>query len=326
MRLRGSAQRWAVGISVFLFGGSLGAAFLFEHWDTGNPDLGERFASLLQAFAAVVAAFAVAALMRQIHLANRTLEAQLFDQTAGRMMLLNQMGVEHPRARATMMGEQPDDLKHRTAVLSEATVDYFDTELLRQDKFQDVLHELPDFRPWIVQSLRTHGGLRAFLELRRSWYSDELWCLYLRAGLHTDHEAEERRLVFVREDLPCTIEPGQRRAIPVPCVATRGDVVVHRHQDSERTASMIIGGPRETNRKQGKFVAEAIGISKERDDRLMPGTNLTKLFGTGRAADLGLQTAQLSRYHWCMLESDSTWLESLPERFTADPRRPPANL
>ncbi len=138
----------------------------------------------------VVTAYLVS---RQLQEAAASRRGQLFDQTAGRMLDLDMVFVEHPELRsffyegASLEGASAAT-RSRVLSVAELHLDFFDSELLRRRTFAPLLDELPTIEPWIRGLLGTSPAMRYLLSVdltrgEEAWY-DEIHGVY--AELVTD--------------------------------------------------------------------------------------------------------------------------------------------
>jgi len=147
----------------------------------------ERLAQFATAVGPIVIVGSAYFVIRQVQEAQATLRGQLFDATAGRMLDLSRLFVEHPDLRPYFydgrdVPDETDSLRQRVLAAAELHVDYLDTELLRRKLFAPSLKELPGFEPWIRGLLRTSPAMCRILHNDKqlgeeAWYG-EIHTLY----------------------------------------------------------------------------------------------------------------------------------------------------
>jgi hypothetical protein len=90
---------------------------------------------------------------RQVSEVADSRRGALFDTTAGRMLDLDKLFVDHPDARPYFYegATLPSDPNEKQLILAiaELHIDYFDTDLLKRATFPSVLSQFPSFEPWI---------------------------------------------------------------------------------------------------------------------------------------------------------------------------------
>lgn len=147
------------------------------------PDLSlEQLAQLATAIATLLIMVSAFLVYRQVREAANTVRAQVFDATAGRILELSRLFVEHPELRPyfndgldSKDAEEP--LRSQVLAVAEMHLDFFDTELLRARTFPAALRGLPSFKPWIRGLFRSSPAMCHRLDQDASlgierWYDD----------------------------------------------------------------------------------------------------------------------------------------------------------
>jgi hypothetical protein len=125
---------------------------------------GGRFALERWAFAAtIVGPLIVIAgtilIVAQVREAANAVRGQLFDATSSRILMLDQLFLDHPELRCYFYGgksvnDATDAERPKIMTIAEMHIDFFDTELLRRKLFPASLRGFPAFDPWIRHHLR----------------------------------------------------------------------------------------------------------------------------------------------------------------------------
>lgn len=153
----------------------LGLIPILQSPDPAHPLL-EQLAWLSQIIVAVIAVPTAILVVQQVTQIKWTLRAESFQSTALGMQEVARLCLAHPREYTGL--KSCDPLKPETELLGEAILDIVDTEILRMLSFQDPwLKTLPSLEPWFWDLFQEMPGLRATLEHRRDWYSEELYAL-----------------------------------------------------------------------------------------------------------------------------------------------------